>query len=694
MMTVPSHGLSPNHNFASFNPWYWWFQSFWAVNPPTTTTSASSQALTYVTAAQASAEQANWSVRHFGVADTAANIASNLASLSRDWKMSSLQLTDANVLSVTSADYSRYRSLLDKLVAGDTVDVASASMSQAFWLQRDAHVGSFSVSDSSWRILSNLGQLAADTKLTGWSVTNTSLVAVSGFTWSAYQPVLDKISGGESLAVVGARANQATAVQNDSHVSIFSVSDTAAHIQASIDQLNADTHLAAINVTDGRLVNFTFTQYQQDTAVRAELRGAPIGVTDITASAANTVWQDPQVWQEGVSDTLANIGTNLDALEKIALQGGLSGIAVTDIGQTLTITAAQYAADIDAIRLMSGSFNIVQGSAIPSPTPAPTPSPTPTGGLHINFIEDASVANAPSAFVSALQTAASMIEATVQNNITLNIEVGWGEIAGQAIPSGVAEGGTNGDIYQSYATVASELTAHVSGPAAASLNLPASDPFGGVSYDVSGAQAKAWGLTPANATGIDGEIGVSSSGWPSTDYVAVLLHEITHAMGRNSGWGGANYDTTPLDLFRYSPMGFIATDGSVVDPSLHPNATGLQYFSIDGGKTAIANFSNSSDYGDWASNSLTANDPFNAYLGSNSNGLTVADFIELGAMGYQLSPAALAAISPTASSSTVLSQAPTGSGGYTTFSGASSLSQTMLASVQSSLMEPHNRIGV
>jgi hypothetical protein len=72
------------------------------------------------------------------------------------------------------------------------------------------------------------------------------------------------------------------------------------------------------------------------------------------------------------------------------------------------------------------------------------------------------------------------------------------------------------------------------------------------------------------------------------------------------------------------------TDGS-------KTSQGLQYFSTDGGKTVLADFSNSSDYGDWASNSLTTNDPFDAFLAANSNALTPVDIIELGAMGYDVS---------------------------------------------------------
>lgn len=278
----------------------------------------------------------------------------------------------------------------------------------------------------------------------------------------------------------------------------------------------------------------------------------------------------------------------------------------------------------------------------------------------------------------------------MKNNITLNIEVGWGDIAGQTLRAGSAAGGTNGDVMQNYATVVAELKANVSGPAAVSLSLPTSNPFGTANYDVSGAQQKAWGLVSGSANTLDGALGVSSSGWPSTDYVAVLLHEITHVMGRNSGWGGTNGDTTPLDLFRYSAPGVLATDGSLLDPARHPGATALQYFSINGGQTVLADYANTSDYGDWATNSLTATDPMNAFLANNSNILTAVDIVQLGAMGYQLTTAAAAVVSNSAGAAAQMTQAVAATAGLTTYGSPSSITSTMQAQLLTSLTSPHN----
>ncbi len=101
-------------------------------------------------------------------------------------------------------------------------------------------------------------------------------------------------------------------------------------------------------------------------------------------------------------------------------------------------------------------------------------------------------------------------------------------------------------------------------------------------------------------------------------------------MGRNSGWGSAanGYDLTPMDLTRYSAPGVLVCDGSVATAA-HP-----QHFSVDGGTTLLADCSNTSDYGDWATTSRTATDPFDAYEQPDSNSPTSVDNDVLDAIGY------------------------------------------------------------
>jgi len=88
------------------------------------------------------------------------------------------------------------------------------------------------------------------------------------------------------------------------------------------------------------------------------------------------------------------------------------------------------------------------------------------------------------------------------------------------------------------------------------------------------------------------------------DLTGVLLHEISHAMGRVDFAFSSSPDValTPLDLSRYTTGGGLNFTNS--------NAV----FSINGGTTALGGYSNTSDTGDWGS-IVPANDANNAFFG-------------------------------------------------------------------------------
>ena len=265
--------------------------------------------------------------------------------------------------------------------------------------------------------------------------------------------------------------------------------------------------------------------------------------------------------------------------------------------------------------------------------------------MQINLIWDSSVNAAPAGFEPAIVTAANAIDALITNPITVNIQVGWGEIGGTPFTAPIAgqtegEGGTATSKVLSYAQVRGNLTANATSTAAltAAANLPASDPTGGAGLLVSGAQEKAWGLLPATGSEIDGEIGFAiSSGYsfdlanaPTTDgdlqMVGAAEHELTHALGRIAAFE-SNSKTiyNVLDLYRYSAPGVLQ---SVVNSPA--------YFSIDGGRTNLDNFSTVDDDGDWDGSS--GPDAFNAHqIRGQVNGITSVDITEMNVLGFAIS---------------------------------------------------------
>jgi hypothetical protein len=259
--------------------------------------------------------------------------------------------------------------------------------------------------------------------------------------------------------------------------------------------------------------------------------------------------------------------------------------------------------------------------------------------MNINLIYDSSTSNAPAGFAAAMNYVVTFFDTVFTNPVTINIAVGWGEIAGQPLSSGaLGESETAASSGYTYSQMKNALTANTAQSATdltALANLPASDPTGGGLFFIGSADAKALGLISDSSMGIDGWIGFDNA--PNTftfdpnnravpglyDFIGVAFHEISEVMGRFAGlnmFGGYSV----LDLFRYSAPGIFSEVGRKA-----------AYFSIDGGKTDLDNFNTNSsgDFGDWAA--TAGNDAFLAFSHAGvQNNFTAADITLMDAIGW------------------------------------------------------------
>jgi hypothetical protein len=278
--------------------------------------------------------------------------------------------------------------------------------------------------------------------------------------------------------------------------------------------------------------------------------------------------------------------------------------------------------------------------------------------MIINVTFDSSVNNAPPGFVASFDAVVQYFESQFNNPITINIDVGYGEIGPNNTPlaqGALGESSTEFNSY-SYSAIRTALVGNAVSAVqmSAAGTLPGSDPTpgGNGNYWVSTAEAKALGLSgPSSA--IDGWVGFANTSSatftynttnggsvaPGTyDFFGVAAHEISEVLGRElfvgdqdgQGIGANSY--TPLDLFHYSSNGVRDFAGTTAG-----------YFSFDAGATDVDQFNTnpSGDFGDWASSA--GNDAFLAFSGSgHANLVTQADLNELNVLGYDAAGPALA----------------------------------------------------
>lgn len=234
---------------------------------------------------------------------------------------------------------------------------------------------------------------------------------------------------------------------------------------------------------------------------------------------------------------------------------------------------------------------------------------------------------ASQAFKSAIQAAANVLDATFSNNISLNIEVGYGEYPGDGSSEngGGASAAPSTGIYESYSQVRSWLASNaVAAVQSGIFALPSDSKIQGQSQvAVWRAQEKLMGQISSNDLGIDGYAGFAAD-ISSTSLQGVALHELTHAMSR------INYGPSPdiLDLYRFTNPGVRLFEGG--------SSNVASYFSLDGGQSDLADYGRQSDPSDFLNSSRTPNDPFNEYYDASTNQrLTLIDLLEMESLGYQ-----------------------------------------------------------
>jgi len=343
---------------------------------------------------------------------------------------------------------------------------------------------------------------------------------------------------------------------------------------------------------------------------------------------------------------MTELGNPATGLKDIA---DFFGISHSPASNNLPGTPAFLSAEGAVSPLQSSSGGGTTTSTVTKSAVAPTPTLVGSNpnGLQIKLIWDTSVGamgSLMSTFENAVITAAKFYTTMYSTHETINIQVGFGEVAGQSLPSGALAASESYGYLEKYATVAAALKQDANWSAvqkSADATLPATDPTKGGNFFVTTAEAKALGQVGASSS-VDGYIGLSSSygfSYNQTaqlgkyDAVGALEHEISEVMGRVGSLGSAFGSNiyTPLDLFRYT------------SPGVRDLTPGPGYFSVNGGTTNLGTYNNpkvsGGDVADWGPG--IRGDSYGYGYTNAVASVTANDIIENAALGYRMTAAGL-----------------------------------------------------
>jgi len=321
--------------------------------------------VTGVNAVNASAVNSDSHVVSMSVTDSAANVASAVDALQANAKLSSITISDSNLVNVTSAQFTNDSSVLAKITNPSVVKVTGVAASAAAGVANNSSVSSISVSDVAASVSSNLDALQSNSKISSVTVTDTNPLVITAAQYANDSAAIGRISGGYTLKISGVTTSSVASLLANSHLSSVVLSDTAANISTNIAALLANVaKISSIIVNDGNPLTLTYAQYLADSAVTALISGNySVKVTGVAVSNLSSILSNANVSNVSISDTASNIALSLDQLQSNASK--IASVIVSD-GGTLNITSSQFTSDATLLGLISSNYNLIVSSVAAS----------------------------------------------------------------------------------------------------------------------------------------------------------------------------------------------------------------------------------------------------------------------------------------------------------------------------------------
>ena len=303
-------------------------------------------------------------IKSISITDTAANIASNIDLIKSNLALiNTVTITDATqALTMTEAQFINNGSLSALISGSYSVVVTDVSLGNLAIVLANPFVASISISDTLSHVLLQLTTLQENiSKITAITLTDAPTnITVSYAQLINDSDVLALVSNTYPLLVTDVPVAEISNVLAITGVISLTVKDTAAHINASLDTLQAESalnHVTGITLSNSpQLLAISYSQLSNDADALAliNLSSYTLTISDVAVINMTTVLENPLVTSISLNDSSTNVASNLGSIKDITK---ISSITLTD-ANPLSLSEAQFKADTLALAKITSPYSL------------------------------------------------------------------------------------------------------------------------------------------------------------------------------------------------------------------------------------------------------------------------------------------------------------------------------------------------
>jgi hypothetical protein len=308
----------------------------------------------------------------YTIVDTAAHIASGIDQLqSNNVKIAKIVVSDGAVVLVNATQATSDLQILNLITNNGGqygVSQIGATGNVSSFLSGLNQINSYTITDTSANVASHIDVLNTNlSKITAINLSDNSPLSITANQFNSDAGLLSKLSSGYKLNISGAPVASLNSLITNANISSFSLTDTASSLASNLDSIQASiSKITSLIVSDNQVLLLSQTQATSDAQALALISSGGgsfiVSQTPTSWSVAGFLSALASIGSNklSISDTVANIGTNLDTLQTNI--GKISAITVNGTG-TFALSQARATADAPLLTMFTaggGKYYIVK----------------------------------------------------------------------------------------------------------------------------------------------------------------------------------------------------------------------------------------------------------------------------------------------------------------------------------------------